>query len=370
MTDIEHAEAPAREELTGKWSADYLAAIVDSSDDAIIGKTLDGTIISWNKGAERIYGYAAEEVLGKRISIILPPERPDELPKIMERLRRGERVDHYQTVRVRKDGTRIDVSVTISPVRGPDGRILGASAVARDITAQQEALREALHLREDFASIAAHELRTPMSTVYARLQLAERRVARQDANPETIRRDITLAREAAERMLLLISRLLDVARLKSGRLELERATIDLVATARAVAAMIAETTEREITVHEDPSAKDAIASVDAVRVEQVLANLLENAVKYSPQGVIEVQVKADADSVRIAVRDHGPGVPADQAQAIFEPFQRGVTTKSGVGLGLHVAREIARLHGGSLLFEPPADGGARFILTLPKEPPS
>jgi PAS domain S-box-containing protein len=353
--------------MSEEWATEFLAAIVDSSDDAIIGKTLDGTIISWNRGAERIYGYTANEVIGREISIIIPPERADELPRIMERLRAGRRIDHYQTVRVRKDGRRIDVSVTISPVRGKDGGVIGASSIARDITAQQEAAREALRHREEFASIAAHELRTPMSTVYARLQLAERHVGRAVVDPELIKRDLALAREAAERMLALITRLLDVGRLKSGRLELEHAPTDLAATARAVAALVEEMSGREILVRAPGPANGATANVDAMRVEQVITNLLDNATKYSPNGPIEVDVAAGADVVRIAVRDHGPSVPPEQHEQIFEPFQRGTSAKSGVGLGLHVSREIARLHGGSLVLEPPSDGGARFVLTLPKD---
>jgi PAS domain S-box-containing protein len=353
---------------SGAWSSEFLAAIVDSSDDAIIGKTLDGTIISWNRGAEQIYGYRKDEVIGRRIAILIPPDRADELQRIMARLREGKRIDHYQTVRVRKDGRRIDVSVTISPVRGEDGQIVGASTIARDITAQQEAIREALHLREEFASIAAHELRTPMATVYARLQLAERRVARPGIDPELIKRDVALAREASERMLVLINRLLEVSRFKSGRLELERAQTDLAATARAVGAMVEETTGREIVVRVLERAHGATANVDAMRVEQVITNLLDNAAKYSPNGPIEIDVAAGADVVRMGVRDHGPGVPPEQREQIFEPFRRGSDGKGGgVGLGLHVSREIARLHGGSLVLEAPPDGGARFVLTLPKD---
>ncbi len=182
------------------WSPEYLAAIVDSSDDAIIGKTLDGTITSWNKGAEQIYGYTADEVVGKPIAILVPRDRPDELPVIFERLRRGERIEHYKTVRVRKNGQRVSISVTISPVRDAQGTIVGASAIARDISEQERAVQEALRLREDFISIAAHELRTPLTTVFARLQLAERRLSRPDYEREALRRDVEIVRTGANRL--------------------------------------------------------------------------------------------------------------------------------------------------------------------------
>jgi PAS domain S-box-containing protein len=120
----------------------FLAAIVESSDDAIIGKTLEGTITSWNRGAERLYGYLAEEAVGQPISLIIPPERPSELPAIMERLRRGERIDHYETIRVRKDGTRLDVSVSISPIRDASDSIVGAASIGRGITERKHAEQE------------------------------------------------------------------------------------------------------------------------------------------------------------------------------------------------------------------------------------
>src|SRR5690349_21472500 len=110
-----------------------LAAIVESSDDAIIGKTLKGIVTSWNKGAERIYGYVAGDIIGQPISTIMPPELEDELPNILQRIERGERVDHYETVRMKKDGQRIRVSLTVSPIKDQEGRVIGASAVARDI---------------------------------------------------------------------------------------------------------------------------------------------------------------------------------------------------------------------------------------------
>ncbi|MDF3041567.1 MAG: signal transduction histidine kinase, partial [Thermomicrobiales bacterium] len=133
----------------------FLAAIVESSDDAIIGKTLQGTITSWNRGAERLYGYAAAEAVGQPISLIIPPELPSELPGIMARLRRGERIDHYETVRVRKDGTRLDVSVSISPMRDDADRIVGAASIGRDITERTRAERERRALEDQARREAA-----------------------------------------------------------------------------------------------------------------------------------------------------------------------------------------------------------------------
>jgi PAS domain S-box-containing protein len=350
------------------WSPEFLAAIVDSSDDAIIGKTLDGTIISWNKGAERIYGYRTDEVIGQPIGIIVPPEHPDELPAIFERLRRGERIDHYRTTRVRKDGSRITVSVTISPVRDEQGRIVGASAVARDITAQEEAIKEAMRLREEFISIAAHELRTPLATVFARLQLAERRLSRPEVDLAAALRDVVLVRQSAERLRALLDRLLDISRISSGRLELEKADTDVADLVRSVSSAFAETSGHVIRVDSPQSPEATRASLDAVRIDEVITNLLDNALKYGgPSDPIDVDVQADGARVSFAVRDRGPGIAPDKRERIFEPFERGDTKMPGVGLGLHVAREIVLLHGGSIAIEAPADGGTRFVVTLPKD---
>src|SRR2546425_3421261 len=363
-------EVEARESVRAlsPWSPEYLAAIVDSSDDAIIGKTLDGTIISWNPGAERIYGYRADEMIGRSISTLVPADHRNELPPIFRRLRNGERIDHYQTTRIRKDGRRITVSVTISPVRDEHGQIVGASAVARDITAQQQAMSEAMRLREEFISIAAHELRTPLATVYARLQLAERRLTRPDVDLEAVLRDVVLVRQSTDRLRVLLDRLLDLSRISSGRLQLEKADTNLVEMVRTVSAAFAETSAHEIVVRAPDDATATRATIDAVRLDEVLTNLLDNALKYGgANGPIEVDVSAVGDHVSFAVRDRGPGIAPDQRERIFQPFERGDTKTPGVGLGLHVSREIVLLHGGRIEVEAPEDGGARFVVTLPQD---
>lgn len=349
------------------WAPEYLAAIVDSTDDAVIGKTLDGTIISWNKGAERVYGYTPDEVIGQPISILIPADRADELPAILSRIARGERIDHYLTKRSRKNGEVIDVSVTISPVQDDTGKIIGASAIARDVTAQEQTTREAIRLREEFISVAAHELRTPLTTVYARLQLVERRLARKELDTVSLQRDIALVRQAADRLKTLIDRLLDISRIRSGQLQLERETTDLVAMIESVASMLAETSGRQITAHVSDSREGYRVVADGVRLEEVVVNLIDNAVKYSePDTAIDVELSSTPDAVRIAVRDRGPGIAAEERARIFEPFHRTSTVAPGVGLGLHIAKEIVELHGGTLTVEAPVDGGSRFVVTIPR----
>ncbi len=288
----------------GSWAPEYLAAIVDSSDDAIIGKTLDGTIISWNKGAERIYGYTADQVLGRPISILIPADRPNELPSILSRIARGERIDHYLTKRARKDGQIIDISVTISPVQDETGRIVGASAIARDVTAQEGITKEALRIREEFISVAAHELRTPLTTMYARLQLVERRLARQELDPAIVLRDVNLVRQAADRLKLLIDRLLDVSRIRSGQLQLERDEADVAAMLESVVSMLADTSGREITLRApDPPESNRVA-VDAVRMEEVV--VIRFGSPCATVGQASGQPSASASSNRSTVRRPAP----------------------------------------------------------------
>jgi PAS domain S-box-containing protein len=355
--------------LLGGWAPEYLAAIVDSTDDAVIGKTLDGTIISWNKGAQRIYGYTPDEVVGRPISILIPAERSDELPAILSRLARGERIDHYLTKRVRKDGKVIDISVTISPVQDATGKIVGASAIARDVTAQQDQAKEALRIREEFISVAAHELRTPLTTMFARLQLVERRLARGDLDPAIALRDVTLVRQAADRLKVLIDRLLDISRIRSGQLQIERSSIDIASMTESAALMISETSARQITVLAPDPLESYRMDVDGMRIEEVIVNLLDNAVKYSPKDTpVEVELRSAPDAIRIAVRDRGPGIGVADRTRIFEPFHRSSPTGvPGVGLGLHIAKQIVELHGGTVSVETPADGGSRFVVTIPRD---
>jgi PAS domain S-box-containing protein len=191
-----------------------LAFIVASSDDAIIGTTLDGEIRSWNAGAERLYGYRAEEIMGRSIALIMPPDQPNELPRILDRLRRGERIEHYEAVRRRKDGTRVDVSVTISPVRDSRGNVIGASAIARDISHRKRleaAAREAETLRAvtSLAVAAAHEINNPLTVVRGSLEL----LATELRDSHALQR-IDLALAEADRIHMIVQRMSHITQLQ------------------------------------------------------------------------------------------------------------------------------------------------------------
>jgi two-component system sensor histidine kinase KdpD len=174
-------------------------------------------------------------------------------------------------------------------------------------------------------------------------------------------------RQAADRLKALIDRLLDVSRIKSGQLQIEREVTDVAAMIESVALMLADTSGRQIKVRAAEALENYQAAVDGVRIEEVVMNLIDNAVKYSPPGSpIDIELTSTADAIGIAVRDRGPGIRVEERARIFEPFHRSSTTAPGVGLGLHIAREIVELHGGTLTVEAPVDGGSRFVVTMPR----
>jgi PAS domain S-box-containing protein len=230
------------QEITDHKRADEavqrLASIVESSEDAIISKDLNGIIVSWNRGAELIFGYQADEVLGKPITMLIPPDRYDEEPGILRRIRQGQRVDHYETVRRRKDGVLIDVSLTVSPLKDPKGRIIGASKIARDITERKRRERDLQEAKDaaeaanrskgKFLAVLSHELRTPLTPVLMTVAVREK-----DPNlPPALRADMAMIRRNVELETKLIDDLLDLSRITSGKLNLRPEPVDLNAMVR------------------------------------------------------------------------------------------------------------------------------------------
>jgi PAS domain S-box-containing protein len=349
-------------------------AIVESSDDAIISKALDGTITSWNPAAERLFGYAAEEIIGKPISVLMPPERQDDMEAILGRIRRGERVEHYETVRIAKNGRRIDVSLSVSPVKDSTGRIIGAAKIARDISERRRAesererlLREAqegVQLRDIFLSVAGHELRTPLNALKLQLYNLERNLAapgQRDA--------VAKAQVEVDRLTSLTARLLDVARMTTGSFEVEKAPMDLSELVRDVAGSFEQSAKRAGSPIRAETPGPVVGIWDRTALGQVVTNLLSNAVKFGSGGPIDVRVDSDGATARVRVRDRGPGVAEADRDRIFERFERGVSERSygGLGLGLWIARQIVAAHGGRIGVERSSGPGATFLLELPIE---
>ncbi len=383
----ELAASRERERLLGEaeQTKARLAAIVESSDDAIIGKDLAGTIVSWNPAAERMFGYRSDETVGHPILMLVPEERHAEEAGILQTLRRGERIEHFETERVAKDGRRIPVSIAVSPIHDASGRVVGAASVARDVTfrAAMERERDALLARERearaaaeaasrakdaFLAVVSHELRTPLSPILAWVQmLRDQRLDEQKAHHalETIERN---ARAQAQ----LIDDLLDVARIVSGKLRMEVRPVDLAAVIQAAVDVVRPAADaKDIRLQVDLDTETGKIAGDPDRLQQVLWNLLSNAVKFTPRGGRVQVALARVDShVEIAVGDTGRGIPAEFLPHVFERFQQAETGttrgQGGLGLGLAIVRHIVELHGGTVHVESGGpDRGATFTVTLP-----
>jgi PAS domain S-box-containing protein len=349
-----------------------LAAIVESSQDAILGKTLDGTITSWNAGAEALYGYTPEEILGRPISVLVCPERADELPEIMDRIARGERVAHYETVRLHKDGRRVEVSVTISPIRGGTGKIVGASAIARDISEGkriEQALREAELRKDEFLAMLGHELRNPLAGVATGLALLRGR----PWGGEEVQRILGTVSEQVSVMSCLVDDLLELTRLVRGRIELRPSAVELSdVVRRAVEATRPLVQARALDLGVVRHGEPLWLRADPVRLEQILVHVLKHAAAHSEAGgKIRVETRREGGEVSIAVTDTGSGFTEEMRAAMFDPFARlrfGAATSQGSGIGLALSRKLAELHGGSLEAHSEGEGmGSTFVLRLPIE---
>jgi PAS domain S-box-containing protein len=331
-----------------------LAAIVDSSDDVIIGKTLDGTVTSWNQSAERLYGYTAEEMIGQSIARIFPPERIDELRDFMDRLRRGERISHHDAVRIAKDGRRIDISVSVSPVTDAAGRIVGAATIAQDI-GERKRIEAA---QRDFLAMVSHDLRSPLTVIRASAQLLQRRGEYRETTIATIL-------GYADRMTRLIDDLADVVRLEEGHLPLQREPLDLVGLVRECAVAAEEhSAHHSVRVEAIDSPIDGLW--DRVRLGQVLENLVSNALKHgAEEGEVIVRVEEREGEALVAVQDSGPGIDPEHMPHLFNRFYRANSRSAGLGLGLYISRILVEAHGGRIWVDSRPGQGSTFAIGLP-----
>jgi len=354
-----------------------LAAIVDSSNDAIIGKTLEGVITTWNRGAEQVYGYTSVEMIGANISRLVPGGRSDEIREIIASMLAGNaRSDHFETRRVCKDGRVIDVSVTVSPIRNADGTITGASSVARDIT-EHNVMAEALkaselrsimavnHAKDEMVSLVSHELRTPLASLVGFTELLYSR----NFNADQRKQYLGVMLREGRRLTDLINDVLHIQRLEAGHQTLDLAPADLQALIQRAAVAAGEDAQRPINVRRTRGLPLVMIDTDAIL--QVLSNFISNARKYSPDGgAIEVTTQLVEGMVQISVRDHGLGIPAESLPKLFGTFYRVESGDrrliKGTGLGLSINRRIIEAHGGKV--EAYSNGlgkGSRFEFTLP-----
>ncbi len=479
-------------DITDKKLADEklarLAAIVMSSDDAIVSKSLDGIVTSWNDAAERIFGYKSDEMIGQPITKIIPESRLEEEPKLLKQLRQGERVEHFETQRRTKEGKMRDVSLSVSPIRDKFEKVIGASKIARDITDQKinelmlktissvspvalwmtdtngnnifvndtwltwtgiplenqkgkgwmdavipedkedayEKFKVALSRKEnystkfrilkngeqvrwcftegspyfdrngefagyagsvtditamkkledrkdDFIKMASHELKTPITSIKGYVQLlqaiyAEMNEEKFKSSRQTVKTSLHTISKQVNKLTRLVSELLDLSRIESGRLELHKKEFDLGDLVEETVQDIRLTTSRHaIIVHND---FEGLINGDKDRIGQVLTNLLANAVKYSPDADhIEIKVSCQANTAIVKIQDFGIGIEPEDQVRIFERFYRvegkSEQTFPGFGIGLFIANEIVQRHQGTISVESKKGNGSVFTIVLP-----
>jgi PAS domain S-box-containing protein len=361
-------QAPLDNRTIDEQARLLLAAIVESSDDAIIAKNLDGIITSWNAAATRLFGYEPEEMIGQSVLKLIPPELQDDEPEILRKLRAGERIDHYETHRVGKDGSRLDVSLTISPIRNAEGQVIGASKIARDISDRKRA-EAALIQTEKLAAVGrmaaaiAHEVNNPLEAVTNLAYL--------------LTRHPSLDKEARGYASMLLDEVGRVSHITKQTLAFYRDS------ARPAPVNLPELLDSELELHRPLMMKKNIRVSKTYRhqpvlvrgfageLRQVFANLILNAIDALPRdGRLRVKVDGASSSggeVRVTIADNGCGIASQGRARLFQPF---FTTKAGRGngLGLWVSGGIIRKHGGRIRVHTstaPGRSGSVFTVVLP-----
>jgi hypothetical protein len=354
-----------------------LAALVESSEDAIIGMNLEGKIISWNMGAQRIYGYSSEEVEGQSVvSLLVPKMEGDELLQVLEDNATEAQLDHRETQHITKDGRLIDVFLTVSPVIDSEGNITGASTIARDISDR----RAVEQMKNEFVSVVSHELRTPLTSIRGSLGLLL--TGKLGTLSDKGQRMLEIAVNNTDRLIRLINDILDLERLESGKVTLNKQPCQIAELMQQAAEVMQAMADKAgVTLSISPVSLPVFADPD--RLIQVLTNLLSNAIKFSPpSGTIWMTAelvgeKLQGDSISLArshptiliqVKDQGRGIPADKLEKVFGRFQQvdasDARQKGGTGLGLAICRNIIQQHGGKIWVESELGQGSTFSFTL------
>jgi PAS domain S-box-containing protein len=365
--------------MSNEQTQAFLAAIVESSDDSIVATDVQGTILAWNSGSERLWGYSAAEVLGKHISLLYPADRQEEYQHNLSLIQHRERVERFESVRVRKDGSPIDVSVILSSINDTDGKLCGISAVYRDMTEHKRAEADLLkskkaaevanQARGEFLANMSHEIRTPMNGIIGMLELAL-----ETPSPEDLRDYLETAHASAEAMLALINDVLDFSKIDAGRMQLEETPLSIPAlideSLKSLAVMAAK---KGLELRQEVDCDLPLMLIgDPTRLRQVLLNLLNNAIKFTQKGFIEVKAaiqgqQTGAVIVRFSVTDTGIGISVAQQDVIFEAFRQADSSTTrhygGTGLGLSISRRLVRLMGGELSVESHPEIGSTFSFT-------
>jgi PAS domain S-box-containing protein len=399
-SELEHA---LNEQRRAEAAVVQLAAIVESSDDAIAGTTVDGRILSWNAGAERLFGYTADEMIGQPVATLVPEERMHELGSVARRVNDGEGVEEHQTRGRRRDGTEVDVSLTVSPIFDGLQRVTGAAVIARDIThtkrqqsqlqallakervartdaeaaqqalaEQNERLRELDRLKDEFISLVSHELRTPLTSIRGYVELLLDGGAGELSDDQG--RFLGVVDRNSRRLMHLVGDLLFLAQVEAGKLALELDEVDLdgvVADSVEAAKPIADEEGIELRASLKPM---PLMIGDRSRLSQVLDNLVSNALKFTSRGgSVDVLVSTENGEAVVEVRDTGMGIPEDEQARLFERFFRSseATERAipGTGLGLTIVKAIVERHEGTIEVESVEGEGTTMRIRLPVRTP-
>lgn len=365
--------------------AGWLEAIIDSADDAIISKTLDGTLTSWNSAAQHIFGYTADEVVGQSVLMLIPDDLYDEESMILGKIRGGEKIEHFETKRVAKDGRLINVSLTVSPIKNADGKVIGASKILRDITRQKqiedelngllererqarEQAETASRAKDEFLGLLSHELRTPLNSILGWTRILSAHKLNEEAAAQALE---TIDRNA-KLQARLIDDMLDVSRIISGKLRLDAQPVDLTSVINAAVETLRPAADAKH-IHMNVALEFGTGTVlgDPMRLQQIIWNLVSNAVKFVPrEGSVRVSLRRVNSQIELSVLDNGPGIEKEFLPYVFDRFRQGDSAAnkkySGLGLGLSIVRHLTELHGGTVEAANGANGeGALFTVTLP-----
>ena len=353
--------------LAEQGLSSLLASIVETSDDAIVSKNLDGVITSWNRGAERMFGYSAGEVVGQPITIVIPEDRQSEECEILTRVRRGGRIDHFETVRQRKDGSLIVVSLTVSPVKNAEGKIVGASKIARDITEQKRSQQQIATLAREatvghLSASIAHEIRQPLASILANAEGALRWLEK--AKIEEVRESLRDIVSEAFRASDIITNL----RAMFKHDVQEKTPVDINKLVLSVLALVVidlQKHEIELQTQLDEQIPEILGN--QVQLEQVILNLVMNAIEAMSSKetrVLRIKTKLSrSNMLHVSIEDTGTGIKPSDVARVFKPM---FTTKAhGMGMGLSICQSIIENHNGRIWVSPGANGGSIFQFELP-----
>jgi PAS domain S-box-containing protein len=341
----------------------HLASLVESSSDAIWSSTLDNKIVSWNKGAELMYGYSAKEMIGRShnvIDLVVPQEKIHEREDITKRIQKGEHIHALESIRRTKDGRLIDVSMTVSPLKDTEEKIVGLSAIVRNISAQKEQEK----LKDEFISMASHELKTPITSMKMFLDILSNYLGEENNEAQQYVKRIE---DQANKMKDLVNDLLDVSRIGTGKLRFNNEKFRLDEIVKDTIESIQPAAKKHTLVFKNSISLPVYG--DKFRIYQVVTNLLNNAIKYSPRSKkVIITAKAVEDQAVVSVRDFGIGIAKDKQKKIFEKLYQvtdpEVKTFPGLGMGLYISNEIVLGHTGKMWVKSKKGKGSTFYFSL------